>query len=129
MKPTSLNLVAEIRLDWPKIINKVPIQFRGILNTKDIKRIGLVSEQFKHPIVVIEDQGYISLNKDAEFLTELTKAINSQLINKCGGVKFISPIVGKQSEFIDTIIEEFDAQIINVEEGQDGFRTKRAGNC
>ena len=113
--PSSFTVLSELQLDWSQVLKRLPIHTRGILADINIKRIGLISDQFKYPIVAIEADNYLSLNKDIQFCSQLTHAINSQIVNKVGGVKFVAPVTGQGSEFLDKIIEEFDAQIVHIE--------------
>jgi hypothetical protein len=113
-RPSCFTPVSEIKVDWKRVVKRLPLHLRGSILEVDTKKIGLITSDYKFPVVVIPHANYVNLNGSIELVSSLTAALNDQLVHKFSGVKFIKPLEGKGGALIAQLIDAFDAEIINV---------------
>ncbi len=90
-------------------------RYRGYLLVVDKRHLELLSTNYKYPVVLIPSEEFQILNTDAACLANITSAINDQLVHKFSGVKFRPPEPPEMREVLDKLIQEFDAEVIDVE--------------
>jgi len=116
MTPKSFTHIAELKNEWKFIVGKCPIHVKHLLTDMDTKRISLISKQFKYPVIALEHKDYLLFNKDIVLIENILKVINTVVVHEFSGLKFIKPLSSKDAEFINTVIDTFDAEITNIEE-------------
>ena len=113
--PNAFTILAELKADWPRVLKRVQIPYRGYLAMVDIKLLGLYSSNYRTPVLAIQHPRYNQLNKNINLLNAITSAVNNQLVHKISGVRFIKPMEDKEREVIESLIEAFDAELVDVE--------------
>ena len=118
ISPNAFSTLAEVKLEWKKLVNRLPTHVKGVLALVNTKRIATITEQFKYPIVAIEHENYLLLNKDFILLHDILLVLNTLIVHKIGGIKFVKPMEEEYGKTIDELIDTFDAEIIHIEEGE-----------
>jgi hypothetical protein len=113
--PSCFTPLAELKVDWPRVLKRLRPRYRGILLPLNKQHLQAMSSSFKYPVVAIPHEDYIELNKNVRLLAEIAGAINYQNVHRFSGVTFIAPMSPEEQELIDKIIETFDAEVIDVE--------------
>jgi hypothetical protein len=113
-KPSCFTLLAELKVDWPRVLKRVPFVYRGYLTKLNINELALFSSDYKLPVLALPHSDYIVLNRHVDALNAIASAVNTQLVHKISGIRFV-PLLGEAfKETIDNLVRVFDAEIIDI---------------
>ena len=113
-KPVGFTITRELHADWKRVLKKINPVYVGFLLDSEPKYFELMTTSFKHPVICIPHKDYEILNTMPGLLINLMSVFGKQCVSRIGGVKFIAPLEGKNKELIHAIINQFDAEVVDI---------------
>lgn len=112
--PSTFTHLKEILVDWNRLTKRIPVHLRGYLSEVNPKRLELISSGFKNPVLAITHSDASILNNNINLLRNISDALNSQLVHKFSGVKFIEPMAPEEQSLIWNLCDTFNAEVLDI---------------